>query len=147
MFEQYRTRIRRLFEKFPESLYIHYKDASGAPHCVSEDDLLLILSAAQREDRKHVIQWIDPLDLEALLAKRPIFNVLLLCDRYTPAYKVVVRDPTTGELHELSPEEQEDLEAMLDAMTEKEREAYWKDQEAAYVDHMKYPYPTKGEEA
>lgn len=143
MFEQYRTRIRRLFEKFPESLWIHYRDASGKEHCVTEDDLFMTMIEAERESRRHVICWMDPLDLEALLAKRPIFNILLLSDGYSPAYRIVSRDPETGELRTLTPEEEAALDAKLAAMTEKEREAYWKDQEAAFVDHMREP---KGEE-
>ena len=143
MFEQYRTRIRRLFEKFPESLWIHYRDAPGAEHCVTEDDLFMTMLEAERESRRHVISWMDPLDLEALLAKRPIFNILLLCDGYKPAYKVVMTDPETGELHELTPEEEDAWDAMLAAMTEKEREAYWKAQEAAFLDRTREP---KGEE-
>ena len=143
MFEQYRTRIRRLFEKFPESLWIHYRDASGKEHCVTEDDFFMTMIEAERKSRRHVISWMDPLDLEALLAKQPIFNILLLNDGYSPAYRIVSRDPETGELHTLTPEEEAALDAKLAAMTEKEREAYWKDLEAAFVDHMREP---KGEE-
>lgn len=142
MFEQYRTRIRRLLERLPESLWIHYRDASGVTHCVSEDDLLETMIEAQREGKRHVIDWMDPLDLDALLEKKPIFNVILLCDGYKPAYKIVVRDPESGELHELTPEEEDAHDAMLAAMTEKERETYWKDQEAAFRDHLR-----KGEES
>lgn len=142
MFEQYRTRIRRLLERLPESLWIHYRDASGVTHCVSEDDLLETMIETQREGKRHVIDWMDPLDLDALLEKKPIFNVLLLCDGYKPAYKIVVRDPESGELHELTPEEEDAHDAMLAAMTEKERETYWKDQEAAFCDHFR-----KGEES
>ncbi len=141
MFEQYRTRIRRLLEKLPEGLWIHYRDTSGKEHCVTEDDLFMTMIEAEREDRRHIIEWMDPLDLDALLAKRPIFNVLLLCDGYKPAYKIVVRDPESRELHELTPEEEVAWEEALEAMTEKEREKYWKDQEAAFRDHFR-----KGEE-
>ena len=68
--------------------------------------------------------------------------MILLCDGYKPAYKIVVRDPESGELHELTPEEEDAHDAMLAAMTEKERETYWKDQEAAFRDHLR-----KGEES
>ena len=136
MYERYRIRVKQLLEKLPKGITVHYTDSGGHDHTVSDVEFLLALANAQRDGKKGLVKSIDPVDLTALEAKSRIYSVMLTVDGYKPAYSVIIRDPETGENRELTEEEEDDLNRKLDAMTESERAAYWRQQERLFLEHF-----------
>lgn len=144
MYESYRARVKKILALLPNDLIVHYTDTDDRKHTASADDLLLFLVNARREEKTHVIKYVEPADLVAIEAKNKILSVLLMKDGYKPATHVLKRDPHTGELHEMTEEELEEEERKLDAMTELERAAYWKAEEQAFFEY--FGKPERGEE-
>jgi len=136
MYESYRARIKKLFAKLPQRIYVHYVDGTGERRCLSDADLLLTLITAEKGSPQRQIKYIDPIDLAAIEAKNNILSILLMTSGYKPATHVIARDWSTGESHELTEEELEALDQKLGAMTEAERAAYWRAEEQAFFDYF-----------
>ncbi len=146
-YEEYKRRLKVIAGKLPENYLIHYVDYSGRRRIATEPELIaamcdyyfsreldhaLYAPEGEKPPPCHYIRSIDTADLIIIESRSPILQLLLMEDSYYPAEHVLERDPATWEQRELSLEE---LKA-YDAMTETEREAYWKKREAAFFDHM-----------
>lgn len=136
-YSEYRKRIQKLVNQLPDRLIIHYMDSSGEERAEREEKFVERLIAHRKRGETGIIKKINPLDLEALTARVPFVHILLMKDGYHPAYGVVTRDPETGALRRLTPEEEEREEKLLEGMSTAEREQYWREREKIFFERFR----------